>query len=106
MSASIAATRITLTLEIEMKLQRYTVGWTESTTKPVYPISYFVTDAETIEEVNDGTHPAVARFPITQKYPQTEQEQRANMFRDYMNKIVDATETAYQQTMLCDILKA
>jgi hypothetical protein len=89
-----------------MKLQRYVVGWHNTTTKPKHRTSYFVTDAETIEEVNDGTRPAIATFPISQKYPEKEQAQRADTFRDYMNKIVDATETAYQQTMLCDILKA
>jgi len=89
-----------------MKLNKYVVGLNHSSTKPVQVVSFFVTDAETIEEVNDGTRPEIATFPVTQKYPESEQEQRANMFRDYMNKIVDATETAYQQTMLCDILKA
>ncbi len=89
-----------------MKLQRYVVGWNNSTTKPTHRTSYFVTDADTIEQVNDGTHPAVATFTISQKYPEKEQEQRAEMFRAYMNKIVEATETAYEQTMLCDILKA
>jgi len=89
-----------------MKLRRYVVGWHNSTTKPKHRTSFVVTDAETIEELNDDTHPAVVTFPVTQKYPEKEQEQRANMFRDYMNKIQGATETAYQQTMLCDILKA
>ena len=88
-----------------MKLNRYIVG-TSTSTNTGKMTKFFVTDAETVEEMEDGSHPEVAEFPISPKYPQTEQEQRANMFRDYMNKIVDATETAYQQTMLCDILKA
>jgi hypothetical protein len=88
-----------------MKLNRYIVC-SSTNTNTGKMTRFFVTDATTVAEMGDGSHPEVAEFPISPKYPQTEQEQRANMFRDYMNKIVDATETAYLQTLLCDILKS
>jgi hypothetical protein len=38
-------------------------------------------------------------------YPQEDQKQRADEYAEYMNKIVDATQQAYENNNLMDILK-
>lgn len=63
-----------------------------------------VSDAMNKQEWN--TRPIVAEFPVSQAYDELSQERRAETYRDYMNKLVEAAEVAYKQTMLCDILKA
>lgn len=44
-------------------------------------------------------------FKVGGTYPQAEQQQRANEYCAYLNKIVDATEEAYSQNQLVDTLK-
>ena len=44
-------------------------------------------------------------FKISGAYPQSEQQQRANEYCNYLNKIIDATEEAYSQNQLVDTLK-
>lgn len=65
---------------------------------------YVVSDAQNEKEWN--IRPVLAEFHISQVHDEDSQKYRAQMYRDYMNKIVDATETAYEQTVLCDVLKA
>jgi hypothetical protein len=65
---------------------------------------YFVTDAETNEELD--TRPIVAEFPISQKFDQESQEARAYAYATYMGKIDEATRQAYENNQLLDILKA
>ena len=64
---------------------------------------YFVTDALNEEDLK--TRPEVAIFPISQLYDEISQRRKARAYAEYMNKILEATETAYEQTMLVDILK-
>lgn len=47
----------------------------------------------------------VATFEISNSYLRDEQKQRAAEYCGYMNKIIEATEEAYSQNQLADILK-
>ena len=49
--------------------------------------------------------PNVSTFPVSEAHSAQEQMQRAYEYCNYMNKIVAATEEAYAQTQLVDVLK-
>jgi hypothetical protein len=66
-------------------------------------MAWVVSDAADKDEYNN--RPYLAEFPISDAHDSKMQEQRADMYAVYMNKIADATEIAYKQTALCDILK-
>ena len=71
------------------------------TTKKI--IKYFVTDAHDADDLDN--RPVVAEFPIGDRYDDDEQDRHAHMFADYMNKVLEAKEQAYEQNVLLDILK-
>lgn len=50
--------------------------------------------------------PRVATFPVSALYDEETQRQRAEMLRDYMNKLNDAMEQAKAQTALIDLITA
>ena len=65
-------------------------------------IEYFVTDAETKEEIDD--RPVGAKFPISDKFDQETQAARADQFAEYLNKLDEAARVAHAQIHLVDIL--
>jgi hypothetical protein len=65
---------------------------------------YFITDANTNDELE--TRAVAAEFPVSQKFDQDLQEERAHAYADYLNKIEEATKQAYANNQLIDILKA
>jgi hypothetical protein len=65
--------------------------------------AYFVTDAHNNKEID--LRPQLISFPVSVLYPEQDQEQRAQEYADYMNKIVCATMQAYENNNLMDILK-
>jgi hypothetical protein len=93
-----------------MSDRKYKV-WSSSNRITNEKIEYFVTDitedeSKREEKLEKVIRPPVARFPISQLYPADEQSRRANMLCDYMNKILDVTNHAIEQTALIDILSA
>jgi hypothetical protein len=66
---------------------------------------FVVSDALTLDEANDG-HPDIAEFLVSKRYTEDEQRARALTYANYMNKIVEATRTAYEQNQLIDLIKA
>lgn len=83
-----------------MKLDRYCVyKWGNKNTGE---ISRF---AVGIDSTNVESTPVVADFPVTGKFSAAQQRHHATLFCEYMNKIQEATEKAYEQNMLVDILK-
>lgn len=50
--------------------------------------------------------PRVASFPVSDLYPEEEQDRRAQMLRDYLNKIQEAKERAESETAFIDVLTA
>jgi hypothetical protein len=82
-----------------MLAQRYDVGFTGSRDN-------FVTF--TVCQVCSlpwNERPKIAVFPVSSAFPQEMQMERAKQYCEYLNKIADATQIAYDQTLLCDILK-
>ena len=67
--------------------------------------AFFVTDCFDDAELQAGKRPQVATFPVSTLYDAHEQKQRAEKYCDYMNRINDATQKAYEQTLLIDIMK-
>lgn len=88
-----------------MKLRTYKVGHTKGEESGDY-LRFFVTDCHSTEELNKGLRPNLAEFPVTQLYDADEQEQRAQQYADFLNKIQQATQKAYEQTLMMDILKS
>lgn len=66
---------------------------------------FFVTDCFDDAELQLGQRPEVARFPVSQLYDAHAQKLRAEKYAEYMNRINEATQKAYEQTLLVDILK-
>ena len=65
--------------------------------------SYFVTDAHDNKEID--IRPALMTFPISLLYPKEDQDQRAQEYARYMNKIMEAMHQAYENNNLMDVLK-
>lgn len=77
-----------------IKLERYAVyNYSNAGTITSYVVS----------RGKDGAD--LVSFKVGGTYPQSEQQQRANEYCAYLNKIVDATEEAYSQNQLVDTLK-
>ena len=85
-----------------MNLRPYQVGHNTQNDKVV---SFFVTDCLDDKELQSGKRPHVPIFPVSQLHDHREQEQRANQYAAYMNKVIEATQKAYEQTVLMDLLK-
>lgn len=70
-------------------------------------LKFFVTDVHDNEELKKGKRPDLAIFPVTQLYDEDEQRQRAEHYCEYLNKIQEAKQTAYNGALLFDtIIKA
>ncbi len=67
-------------------------------------VKFVVTDANDLDEANDG-HPSVAEFHVSHRYTEDEQRSRAVTYANYMNRIVEATRIAHEQTQLIDLIK-
>lgn len=67
--------------------------------------AYFVTDCFDDAELQLGRRPEVVRFPISQLHDAHAQKLRAEKYAEYLNRINEATQKAYEQTLLVDILK-
>lgn len=84
--------------------------WTSRNTKnkvTAYEVTDITDEEHKYENDNDTlVRPSVATFPVTQLYSADEQLHRAKIFKDYLNKINDAKQTAVEQTALIDILSA
>jgi len=65
---------------------------------------YFISDALNDAEIDE--RPMIATFPISQAYPSDMQKARAYDYCDYLNKLVEAAESAYNNNQLVNILKA
>lgn len=65
-------------------------------------IEFFVTDANDGSEL-DG-RPKAAIFPISEKFDSDLQEERAEKYAEYLNKLDEAARVAREQTHLIDIL--
>lgn len=86
------------------KKREFTVGHNfDKKTGDLY--GYFVTDCFDDAELQLGRRPEIARFPISQLYDAHAQKIRAEKYAEYMNRINEATQKAYEQTLLVDILK-
>ena len=86
------------------KKREYLVGHTTDTKTGQY-LAFFVTDVFDDEELKSGTRPEIATFPVSTLYDAYEQKQRAEKYCEYMNRINEAKQKAYEQTLLIDILK-
>ena len=85
-----------------MNVRKFVIG---HTSKGDDIVAWFVTDCFDNEELENGNRPSVVEFPVSQLYDSHEQQQRAQQYADFLNKIQEATQKAYEQTMLLDILK-
>ena len=87
-----------------MKVRTYKVAHSkDNETDLIY--KFFVTDVHNDEELRKGRRPEIAEFPVSQLYDEEEQNARAQHYADYLNKIQDAKQTAYNGTMLFDLIK-
>ena len=90
---------------MSMTFRRYWTKWIDAT--DYEPKRWVVGDAtdEELKEAGWGKiRPHVAEFRVSQLYDDATQCQRARDYRDYMNKLVDAAETAYKNNHLIDVL--
>lgn len=62
---------------------------------------YFITDAD---PDNISSRPFAAEFPVSDAYTKDIQEERAEKFCEYLNKLEEAKKVAYDQIHLVDIL--
>lgn len=63
---------------------------------------YFVTDAQTKEEID--VRPTAATFPVSGRFDEEIQKARADQFAEYLNKLDEAARVAHEQIHLVDIL--
>lgn len=84
-------------------VREYKVGHTANSDGEI--TAYFVTDCFDDAELKKGLRPHIAMFPVSQLYDRYEQENRADMYVNYLNKMQEAKQQIYEQTMLMDILK-
>lgn len=66
---------------------------------------FFITDVHNDEELRKGLRPDIAVFPVSELYDEEEQRYRAEHYVDYLNKIQDAKQTAYNGTLLFDTIR-
>lgn len=95
-----------LTTVNNMQVRTYKVAHTrdEETNEM---LKFLVTDVHTTEELRSGKRPDIAVFPVSQLYDEEEQRSRAEHYCEYLNKIQEAKQTAYNGTLLFDtIIKA
>ena len=83
--------------------REYKVGHTKRDKNGGEITEYFVTDANDNSEIDSRPH--LMTFPVSLLYPAADQNARAWEYVEYMNKIVEATQQAYENNNLMDILK-
>jgi hypothetical protein len=66
---------------------------------------FVITDVHDNEELQKGLRPDIAVFPICQLYDEEEQRYRAEHYCEYLNKIQEAKQTAYNGALLFDTIK-
>lgn len=87
-----------------MRVRTYKVAHSRDTeTNDIF--KFFVTDVHNDEELKKGKRPDIAVFPVTQLYDEEEQRQRAEHYCDYLNKIQEAKQTAYNGALLFDTIR-
>ena len=86
------------------KKREYLVGHTTDSKTGRY-LCFFVTDVFDDAELQSGARPELARFPVSELYDAYEQKQRAEKYCEYMNRMLEAKQKVYEQTLLVDILK-
>lgn len=87
-----------------MRVRTYKVAHTKDPESGMM-LKFFVTDVHNDEELRKGLRPDIAIFPISQLYDEEEQRSRAEHYCDYMNKIQEAKQRAYNGTLLFDLIK-
>lgn len=65
---------------------------------------FFITDAHDDNELDN--RPRVVAFPVSQVFDEDIQRRRAQDYCDYLNKLAEAAEQAYEHNKLINILKA
>lgn len=73
----------------------------DTKTKKIY--NYFVTDAHDADELSD--RPEAAIFPISTRFDLDLQNERAERYAEYLNKLEEAARVADEQNHLVDILR-
>ena len=87
-----------------MRVRTYKVAHTRSEdTGEIF--KFFVTDVHNDEELKKNQRPDIAVFPVSQLYDLEEQKYRAEHYCDYLNKIQEAKQTAYNGALLFDTIK-
>ena len=87
-----------------MKVRTYKVAHTRSEdTGDIF--RFCITDVHDNEELKKGKRPDMVIFPVTQLYDEDEQRQRAEHYCEYLNKIQEAKQTAYNGALLFDTIK-
>lgn len=84
-----------------MSKRIFKVAHSKNATTDEY-LRFYVTDANDTNEIKH--RPIVAEFPVSQTYDADIQEERAERFAEYMNKLAEAARQAQEQTHLIDIL--
>ncbi len=87
-----------------MKVRTYKVAHTrDQETNDIF--KFFVTDVHDDAELKKGKRPDLAVFPISQLYDEEEQRSRAEHYCEYLNKIQEAKQTAYNGALLFDTIR-
>jgi len=87
-----------------MTTKKRSYGVWETKQKNGTLIEYFVTDRISKDEDPDSVR-TVAIFPISARHDEDEQARRAQDYANYMNKLAEAAEQAYEHNKLITILK-
>ena len=88
----------------DMKVRTYKVAHVKDEDTGLYT-KYFVTDVHDDAELRRGLRPDIAVFPISQLYDAEEQRYRAEHYCEYLNKIQEAKQTAYNGALLFDTIR-
>jgi len=89
----------------ECVARKFNVWSVRRPSDPGMPISEFFVD-DVLDTEPNSSRPPVATFKVSVLYPADIQERRAFDYAKYMNLLVYAAETAYQQNQLVNILKS
>lgn len=85
-------------------IRTFKTGTSRETTGEKRVTAYFVTDAHNSDEIKH--RPEAVTFPVSQVYDQDMQFRRADDYCNYLNKLAEAAQEAYEQNQLINVLKA
>ncbi len=68
-------------------------------------INYSISDVHDDDELQKNKRPTIATFPVSQMYDAEEQLSRAEHYMEYLNKIQEAKQTAYNGALLFDTIR-